>query len=132
MYMQSTGIGLVAHVAQPQSLLRYFSPWHFLFVIIEAHWVGDDFKPVTKGTIALDIYVFVLLIGYPEYLVRLLTGFSAVVNFKFYAEIAIALSEKDWVGLVAIIVNTSVGAVVKTVAAVCLIVIIVVGIIVVK
>ena len=94
--------------------------------------MGNDLKPITEGAVALDVDVFVLLVCCPQDFVLLLTGFSAVVDFKLYTEIAVAFTEEDWVGLVGIIVNTSVGAVVETIAAVCLIVIIVVGIIVVK
>ena len=130
--MQSTCVRFMAHVAQPQSLFRYFSPGHFRLVIAKAHWVGDDFKTVTKRTIAFNVNIFVVLIGYPKNFVRLLTGFPAVVDLQLYAEIAIAFAKEDRVGLVAIIVNTAVGAVVKTVAAIGFIVIIVVGIIVVK
>lgn len=74
-------------------------------MIIQRHWVGDNFHAVIKASVGFDVNMLCVRISRGQYAVGIGAYFTAVVYFKLNAEIPVTRTVKYRLGFVAVIMN---------------------------
>ena len=106
--VKSASAGLMAAIIHVDSGFHYLRPGHFIFVIAERHRVSYDFHPVVQTSVGFYVDVLRNPVADTQKRISVVAVLTALVDFKFHAEITLAVTVKYRVGLVAVFVNGAV------------------------
>jgi len=93
-------------------------PGHLVLMKIQRHRVSDNFHTIVQGAIRLDVDVTALTIADIQQCLSLLVIFSAVINFKLYAEAAGTIAVEYRLRLIGIFLNGVAAMILVTVTAI--------------
>ena len=116
----------MAAVIHVDSRFHYLCPGHFVLVIAERHRVSYDFHSVRKASVGLDVDVLCNPVADTQKRISIIAILAALIDFKFHAEITLAVTVKYRVGLVVVLVNGAVLTFLVTPVAIRIIIVIVV------
>ena len=98
----------MAAVIHVDSRFHYLCPGHFILVVFQGHRVGYDFHSVREAAIGFDVDMLRNPVADTQKRISIIAVLTALVDFKFHAEITLAVTVKYRFGLVAVFVNGAV------------------------
>lgn len=128
--MKPAGAGLVAAIIHTDCGTHDFCPGHFLLMISQGHGVSHYLHSVRQTSIRFYVNMLRNPVADTQKRISVVAVLAVLVDFKFHAEIELAVAIKYGFGLVIVFMNGTVLAfLVATVAIGVIIVIIVIGVV---